>query len=157
MKEIPLTRGKVAIVDDGDFPELSKHKWYARIGRHKPYAVRTGSRNEIIRMHRVIMNAPDGLEVDHISGDTLDNRRANLRICTRGQNAANIPSNRNKNGFKGVHKSYRKFHAKISCKRVRYHLGPHTTPEEAARTYDRKAIELFGEFASLNFPRSDYA
>ena len=116
-------------------------------------------------MHREITNAPKGMQVDHINGNTLDNRKENLRVCTRSQNMMNRgKQNNNKSGYKGV--SYMKkkdpnyeypkpWRAQIKCPTNQkvIHLGCYKYPEQAARAYDKKAIELFGEYAQLNFPR----
>lgn len=103
-------------------------------------------------MHRIVMDAPDGMDVDHISGSLMDCRRSNLRICTRGQNNMNRKVD-NKTGFKGVywHGVAQKWAARIMFERKSYHLGLHTTPEDAAKAYDMKAKELFGKFARLNY------
>ena len=90
--------------------------------------------------------------VDHINQDPLDNRRQNLRLATRSQNAANLgPYANNTSGYKGVDFNRGKWRARITQDGVRYFLGTFDTAEDAARAYDQKALELFGEFASLNF------
>lgn len=90
-KEIPLSQGRLALVDDADYAELSQHKWFVD---HYGYAVRNFPRSlcktRDIRMHRVILNAPDGMTVDHINGNRLDNRRCNLRLATDAQNKCNV-------------------------------------------------------------------
>jgi hypothetical protein len=102
MKRIKLTKGKYALVDDADFEPLSKYNWCVSNG----YALRRSSRasgGKNIRMHRVIMDTPDGMFTDHINGDKLDNQRSNLRIVTKSQNEMNkTPNSRNKSGTKGV-------------------------------------------------------
>ena len=111
MKQIPLTQGKFSIVDDEDFPLLSQFKWYAHLEHGYFYATRASSRDKVtgkqkvISMSRFIMNAPKGMLVDHKNGDTLDNRRKNLRICTHAENGRNRTKINNKHGFKGL-----KFH-----------------------------------------------
>lgn len=97
-KSIPLTRGKIALFDDEDYEELSKYKWFIT----KVYASRH-SGNKTVYMHREIMKTPENMETDHINGDVLDNRRENLRICTRQENARNIRGiSSNTSGYKGV-------------------------------------------------------
>lgn len=158
MKEILLTQGKFAIVDDDDYGWLSRWKWHAT--HHKDgnwYAVHTTERPEHkhLLMHRVIMDAPDGIGVDHKNRNGLDNRRKNLRFCDDIQNQRNREkSSRNKSGFKGVcwHKGQRKFIANIKIPGKRVHLGYFETAEEAARAYDNAAKMLHGEFSRLNFP-----
>ena len=91
--------------------------------------------------------------VDHINHDPLDNHRHNLRLATRSQNAANVgPYANNTSGYKGVDFNQGKWRARITQHGKRHFLGTFDTAEEAARAYDSKALELFGEFASLNFP-----
>jgi hypothetical protein len=150
MKEIPLTQGKVALVDDEDYPHLSAFKWHLNAG----YAARShpwdGKRRRTF-MHDQLLPAPPGFFTDHRNRNRLDNRRENLRISTRSQNAANrrLPRT-NTSGFRGVHRSGRGWAATITCAGKHYYLGTFDTPEEAATAYDKKALELFGEFASLN-------
>src|SRR5262245_54770890 len=111
MVEVPLTQGKVALIDDEDAPRILTHKWTLSFDRKRRrkvfYAVRyvrneDGSRMSI-GMHREIMNAPDHLEVDHINGDGLDNRKANLRLATRAQNLRNTHRPKGKAGYRGIY------------------------------------------------------
>ena len=99
------------------------------------------------------------LEIDHKNCDYFNNQKSNLRVATHHQNMMNrgIPEN-NTSGFKGVvrHKRAKKYQAQIMFKKENIYLGLHKTKIDAAMAYDRKAIELFGEFASLNFPREQY-
>jgi len=153
---IPLTQGQFAIVDPEDYEHLTQHKWYAHQDGKKYYAYRTiPFTKKRIAMHRQIMHAPKGLIVDHIDGDSLNNRKSNLRPCTRAQNGYNRrPSHKSRSGYKGVywHKHHGKWHVRITKYGKTFYLGSFSDPIEAARTYDRKAEELFGEFAYLNFP-----
>jgi hypothetical protein len=106
-------------------------------------------------MHRQITSAPPGLVVDHINHNGLDNRKDNLRLCTRAQNALNQrPRKGTSSRYKGVywHERDKRFYAQISHKGRRYHLGSYKSEIQAAKAYDKKAKELFGEFAHLNFP-----
>ena len=168
MREVKLWKNrkelsdKVAIVDDEDYDRVmeaisSRAKWYAhRVPTSKKYYAMNGGRDILI--HRVVMNAPKGMDVDHINGDPLDNRKENLRICTRSENCRNrkVRSN-SRSGYKGVEiKSSGRFQAYIgnpNMKSRHIKLGTYDTPEEAARAYDKKAIQLHGEFANLNFPK----
>lgn len=149
---IPLTKGKVAIVDAKDYEWLSQHKWYASQKRNGFYACRH-SKGKVIYMHRVIMKAPQGLFVDHIDGNGLNNRRSNLRVCTVSQNHQNQRFRGGLSRYKGVCflKKINKWRANIGFDGRRMHIGCFDNEIEAAKAYDRKADELFGEFAYLNF------
>lgn len=162
--EIPLTRGKVAIIDKEDLKRVGQWKWSALPAnlkmRENFYAHRTvwhtesGKRiQRSISLHRLIMNFPRDLQVDHINGDGLDCRKVNLRLATRSQNSANCFKNRiNQTGFRGVQRRGCIFMAKISINGKQTYLGTFKTAEDAARAYDKKAVEIYGEFATLNFP-----
>lgn len=150
MKFIELTQGKKAIVDDEDFNQFNKYNWYFNSG----YAVRKASKSSKFRLHREIMQAPKGLEVDHINGDGLDNRKVNLRVCTHQENLRNKKmSKKNKSGFKGVTWNIRLQHwrASIRLNSVDNYLGHFNNKIEAAKAYDKAAKVYFGEFAKLNF------
>lgn len=155
MKEIPLTRGMVALVDDEDYERVSAYKWQAMAGSPNKdvwYASR-GALNRCL-LHRFIVNAPDDIDVDHHNGNGLDNQKRNLRLATASQNGANRKPNRGRR-FKGVHyhQVARRWRAVLKCQGgVGTYLGQFHTPEDAARAYDAKAIEMFGEFARPNFP-----
>ncbi|KKN70096.1 hypothetical protein LCGC14_0434210 [marine sediment metagenome] len=152
-KKISLTQGKFAIVDDGDYEELSKHKWCATKGRSTYYARRAEYR-EYIYMHRQILSQPDGILTDHRDGNGLNNTRDNLRICTKGQNSMNQrPQKGGSSCYKGVswHKARGKWHARIELNQKTKHLGIYDNEIEAAKAYDNAASELFGEFAYTNF------
>jgi hypothetical protein len=154
MKEIHLTRGQVALVDDEDYEALSLFSWHAtpQSNRNQSsyYAVRTTSRldgkQRRIFMHREIMAPPLLVMVDHINGNGLDNRRANLRFATYGQNRANIRVVRAASGFKGVEQ--RNGHFRAVFEKVT--LGYFDTATEAALAYDKAATERFGEYAATN-------
>lgn len=154
MKEIPLTQGFVTIVDDAQYDRLAHHKYYYSRG----YAVRmdvVDGKRKMLWMHREIMRTPEGMETDHINGDRLDNRVANLRICTTTQNQQNRKMKKNNScGYKGVswEKARNKWVAKIRHNAHTLHLGYFKNPRSAALAYDRAAREYFGEFARTNFP-----
>ncbi len=165
MKYIPLTQGKFAIVDDEDYDWLMQWKWCAfrRIYKGVIYgftAVRhcrcpfRPNKSYIIFMHRMIMSTPQGMDTDHINADALDNRKCNLRICTHSENMQNSRSFYGSSKFKGVYwdKTGKKWRPQITKNRVLYNLTRCKSEIEAARAYDAKAKELFGDFARLNFP-----
>lgn len=161
VKEIQLTKGYAALVDDEDYEWPSQIRWYVTISYHEGtdkvrtvYALRgenrrLGERRQTpVAMHRLIMGAPRNREVDHIDGNGLNNQRSNLRLATRAQNSRNRKPNRsNLSGYKGVVPREGRWEATIN-----FTIGKYDTAEEAARAYDAKARELFGEFAYLNFP-----
>lgn len=149
-KEIVLSNGTVALVDDADYAELSAYRWHQDGNR----ASRSNGKNRTLKMHRQIMGEQaDGREVDHINGNGLDNRRCNLRLCTHAENTRNGSKHRDglSSTYKGVTNRYGKWQAMIRTNNKGQYLGMFTSPEDAARAYDAKARELFGEFARLNF------
>lgn len=152
MKEIPLTRGLVALIDDADFDAVSAYKWYAahRKGGATFYARRTVNPSQTILMHRAILCAPSGVGVDHINCNGLDNRRSNLRLATSAQNAKNRGMHPgNTSGYKGVcwHPSANRWQAQIKVDGRNKYLGLFPTPVEAHAAYCAAAKELHGEFA----------
>lgn len=161
VREIPLSRGLVALVDEIDYERVvAVGKWYANPSGTTFYArknYRRGGRYFSIRMHTLIT----GLSyVDHANGNGLDNRRSNLRLATDTQNAQNrgLRSD-NSSGFKGVSwdKQRQAWVAYISDGLRQRRLGRYSDRKEAARAYDAAAIRLFGEFARLNFPQKESA
>lgn len=161
VEEIPLTQGKAAIVDAVDFEWLSQWKWCAYRDGKTWYARRSGRSQDgkriTVSMHREILDAHPGVEVDHRNADGLDNRRVNLRLATKAENGRNrlTPIN-NTSGYKGVywHERHRKWYAQITVEKKRAHLGHFDSAEDAARAYDKVAKEVYGDFANTNFPQS---
>ncbi len=158
---ITLTKGYVAVIDVEDVPLVGCHNWNAhtKAGTDRVYAVR-GFRQagaEIkVRMHRVIMGEPEGLEVDHRDGNGLNNRKrgdaGNLRVATTAQNQCNQRrSSRNKSGYKGVswNKKDKRWVAKIKHQRKAIYLGYFATPDAAAAAYAKASAELHGEFGRV--------
>ena len=152
---IELTFGKYAIVDAQDYDRLSKYKWFALERGRSLYAKTFLLNGKPLHMHRLVTSAPPHLVVDHINHNGLDNRKQNLRLCTHAQNQKNTrPRSGGTSKYKGVHweKTKKKFRAKIMYNRKSIHLGYFDDEIAAAKAYDKKAKELFGEYAYLNFP-----
>ena len=162
MKTIPLTQGKVALVDDADYPALSIHKWHAFQSHKLWYAGRRKTRTgPIVLMHRQILGllAGDKRQTDHRDWDGLNNQRSNLRLATAVTNGQNSRRQRGASGFRGVRYESRFVLAKPWQAQIRLGngrrvtLGLFATAEQAALTYDAAAHRYHGEFAVLNFPR----
>ena len=158
MKEIQLTKGFVTLVDDEDYETLSQYRWRALKGSQRTwYAARNikvAGKNMTIMMHREIINAPENIFVDHINMDALDNRRENLRLCSKQENCCNKGKfSNNTSGYKGVSwdKRGERWVAQIRVNLSSKHLGYFDTPEDAARAYDKAARQYHGEFARTNF------
>lgn len=156
MKTIPLTRGQFAIVDDEDYKRLSKYKWYANKdkcgGWHAQRQYRQNGKVFCVLMHREIMNAPSGKNVDHIDHNRLNNRKDNLRCCTQAQNLWNQKPNKARK-YKGIYRtSNGKWRVTIWANGIAYQLGCFAHEAAAAREYDKIAKLIHGEFAYLNFP-----
>jgi hypothetical protein len=137
-------------VDAADYEWLNQWHWYV----HDGYAARF-EKGKTIFMHRQIMQPPKGMLVDHSDGNKANNCRLNLRVCTRAQNMHNKRKHsRSSSQFKGVYynRKIRKWYARCRCQGHGLPVGPFDTEVEAARAYDRQAVEFFGEFARLNFP-----
>jgi hypothetical protein len=181
-RRIPLTQGRFAIVDPQDYRRLSSYKWRLcrTRGKNVLYAERSvrlpGGRYSRILMHRQIMGdlllasstqnpklrtqnyhryLSDGYVIDHINGNGLDNRRANLRLATVAQNAWNSKKRKSRSGYKGVWFAADKglWRAAIVYHGRRIHLGYFTDKIAAAKTYDSAAKKYYGEFAKPNFPK----
>lgn len=153
-REIPITRGLVTRVDEEEYARFTKGKWQALIGTSgKVYAYRKTSRKEgprrIEYLHRLVMNAGPGEQVDHRDGDGLNNQRSNLRLCTNQQNGANRGKTRvNQSGRKGVIiMPSGRLQAIVRFNGKNIYLGIYDDLDVAANAYLKKAKELFGEFA----------
>jgi aspartyl aminopeptidase len=152
MKELILTQGKVALVDDEDFDELSKNKWSAHWGRGKWYAIRNKRINgkcNIIYLHRQIMKTPVNLIVDHKDGNGLNCQKCNMRNCTQSQNMMNSYCKRQNKGT-SMNWCKTKYTAQINIEGRQIYLGSFNTEVEAAEAYNKAAVIYFGEFARLN-------
>jgi hypothetical protein len=159
MKEIPLTQGQVALIDDEDFELVSQYKWYAQWSplSRSFYAVtnirKPNGKYTHLQMHRLIMNARKGEQVDHIHHLTLDNRKSELRLCTPSQNTQNQgvrPDNTS--GFKGVswHKPSQKWLVHVGVNGKVKHVGYFDTPELANEARCAAALKYHGEFANIS-------
>ena len=163
-RRIRLTQGKFAIVDAADYEELAKYKWFAIGCERGFYAARMVKakagrvKQRTVRMHRQIIDVPPGKFIDHINHNGLDNRRANLRVVTRRQNSWNKRKQRGNctSKYKGVMwlKKAGKWQARIGCKGRAIVIGYFDDEKAAARAYDARAAELFGEYAAPNFRRA---
>ncbi len=137
-----------ALIDDEDFELVSQYQWHLT---HFGYAI-----YKEIRMHRLIMNTPKGMDTDHVNENKLDNRKVNLRICTRSQNMANDGLKKNNTvGFKGVgfikiRNLKKPWRAYLMINKKHIHLGYFETKIDGAKAYNEAALKYFGEFAKLN-------
>jgi hypothetical protein len=152
MKTILLTQGKKVMVDDEDFEYLNQFRWHFSQG----YAFRRLPKKDgykIIALHRFLLKAPKGTEVDHVNLNKLDCRKSNLRITNRSGNMANTGlRNNNTSGFKGVYfrDDQHRWVAEIMVNYKKIFLGNHKTKEGGARAYNKTAKKYFGDFARLN-------
>lgn len=168
MPEISLTKGYIALVDENDYLDIALFKWFADVHRRtgQVYAARSlnyttpdGVRKcRKVKMHNQIMGEKAGVKVDHVSRDSLDNRRVNLRWATHAQNMMNRKFKKSKSGFRGVYSTYatcpKPWMAQIEAEGKRKHLGTFHDAALAARAYDDAARQLHGVFAVFNFPNS---
>lgn len=157
MKEIPLTQGKVALVDDADYDWLMQWKWFARASRGKFYAMRkikTAKGRGHVFMHNIILPPDNERRPDHINGNGLDNQRGNLRLATQLENTHNAGARKDgRSPYKGViwHGSTQRWRARITVNKQRLHLGTFTDQISAAHAYDAAARIYHGVFARTNF------
>lgn len=158
--EIPLSQGLVALIDEEDFAFVSQWKWHVDRCGKAAYArryrrVSESSGGQVVWLSRELLNAPDDMLVDHINGDTLDNRRCNLRLASPSQNNQNRRSRAGSTSqYVGVcwDKNHQRWRAAIQVERRSIYLGLFADEADAGRAYDSAAREHFGEFAQLNFP-----
>ena len=151
---VPLTQGKFAFIDLDDVDKVKNYNWQVREGKTTYYAIRYDcAANKLIRMHRIIMNAPLELQVDHKDHNGLNNRKLNLRLATSAQNNMNGKSRKGTSKYKGVSfcKFYKKYVAYIGFNNKKIYLGSSRDEIECAKLYDEAAKKYFGEFAYTNF------
>jgi len=157
-REIPLTQGQVALVDESDYDLLNQWKWCVKKDRNTYYAMRGVERNgksKSIMMHRLILGLKknDSTQADHVDGNGLNNRRSNLRVCTNQQNQFNQRHQIGKSSkYKGVcwNKKDKIWTAQIRKDQKSYHLGSFRNERDGALAYNKKAKEFFGEYAQIN-------
>jgi len=150
------SNGKSFKIDFSDLELVRKYQWFQ--SGYEGYITAKKGQKKIL-LHRLLMSASALDIVDHISGDIFDNRRSNLRLCNKQQNKRNEKIRKdNKSGYKGVtwHRECKKYMASIRANGRTQYLGVFYTSVEAAIAYDNAAKKIFGEFARLNFPNSDY-
>ena len=158
-----MAQPQYAKVEPANYERLREYEWFAQKGKNCFYAVRQargpkGSKSATIYMHHELIDVGDGLLIDHVNQDSMDNRRANLRGATRAQNIRNRKKFSNSSGskYKGIYwrKKTRKWEVQITFERKKIFLGCFRSEIDAAKAYDSAAIKYHGEFASLNFPQS---
>ncbi|MGM0836007.1 MAG: HNH endonuclease [Bacillota bacterium] len=152
-KKLNTSSGMTFIIDDEDYEEVSKYKWKSTEDGYVRRNFWLGDKCKYISLHRMLINAPEGLCVDHINGNKFDNRRSNLRLATRTENIRNSgPKVNNKSGYKGVsfRKDTGKWKAQIRAFGKKVNLGQFDNKHDAARMYNFWAVDLFGEFAWVN-------
>jgi len=154
VKQIDLTQGFFALVDDADYEAAIRYPWRAvKSPTHERWYATAWVDGKTTYLHRWITKPADCLHVDHRDGDGLNCQRHNLRPCTRSQNMANrTHAARNATGYFGVTKHRKRWSAMVKVKGCTFWGGDHDTPEAAARARDELAKKHFGEFARLNFP-----
>ena len=158
MKEILLTQGKIALVDDEDYDRVNAFKWHTENYNNRLYAKRgilINGKLKTQRMHQFIIGENVlKLDIDHIDNNGLNNQKNNLRLCTHSQNMMNQEKQKNRSTkYKGVsfHKRDNIYQSNIRSNGKLIYLGSFISEIEAAKEYDKKAKELFGDFARLNF------
>lgn len=153
-KSLVLPCGSVTIVDAEDFEMCKEVPWYKSEQGYVRGRLTNeeGVRERAVMMHRLLLNAPKGSYVDHVNGDRLDNRKENLRLCTKQENSWNRKPTKGSSKYKGIWfvKSRKKWRSCIRVNGKAMHLGYYETEEEAALAYNKAADKYFGEFAWLN-------
>ena len=156
--EISLNKGRIALIDDKDFDLVNQYKWCAHKRGNTYYAVTNIKQKDgsfkSVRMHRLIMNPKSDKQIDHKDGNGLNNQRSNLRECFQINNLCNQRKQKNTSSvYKGVYwfKRTKIWRTQITSNYKHIHLGYFNTEIEAAKAYDKAALELFGKYAKPNF------
>jgi len=152
MKTIELSRNQVTIVDDEDFDILNQYKWFCSNSGYAMRAPWPTQKPKHLIMHRIILNCPKGLQVDHINGNKLDNRKSNLRIVEEKYNHLNIAKRcTNKSGHKGVdwRPEKQKWRARINLHKKAYSLGHYDNIVDAIEAYNKAAKILYGKYERI--------
>lgn len=148
---VPLTNGKHTVIDAEDVHIIDNRLWMAKLNNDgKYYAMRYVNSHTPLRLQRAILNALDKF-VDHINGDTLDNRKSNLRVCLRHENNYNMRGKLSKHGYRGVHSANKKWRAKVCSKLGKISSLTLHSPEAAAAVHDVLSHKLHGRFGIRNF------
>lgn len=152
-RTVPLTQGQVAIVDEEDYERATVHLWFAHWNKNiRGYYARCSIGGRLVGLHSFILGDLGGLLPDHVNGDSLDNRRCNLRPATHSENQCNTKTyTSNRTGFRGVHQHSQTgaYVAQISFQRKTHHLGCFKTAEGASKRYEEKRAELHGQFKRM--------
>jgi hypothetical protein len=151
VKTISTKKGELIFVDDDDYVIISQYTWGVMTNGYVATSKRKPDKGKIL-LHRLITDAPAGKFVDHKNGNKCDNRKSNLRLCSNQQNQHNQTVRRGKSIFKGVsyHATRKRWYGSICHNNKSIHLGSFDNELDAAKAYNNKAKELFGEFANLN-------
>lgn len=136
-----------AIIDADDMTLVEGHRWHLDKDGYVWCHLRKDGKDTTAKLHRIIMSAPVGMDVDHISGNGLDNRRCNLRVCTHAQNMMNMPGRKARSGYRGVRQFKNRWHARIQINKRETHLGAFATAEEAWAARRAAEFQYKGEFA----------
>ena len=151
-----IVKGREVLIDDEDYERVMYYTWRINNGYVITNTKIKDNQEKLrfnLKLHRLVLNLKkgDGLIVDHINGNRLDNRKKNLRLVNHIQNARNRKVQKdNASGYKGVFRSGKKYRARISVNNKLYNLGTYSTKEEAAKKYNEAALKYFGEYAKLN-------